>query len=61
MNETQKELMSVDDFLQIYSVSRSMYFSHKNKGLLKVTALGRRTMIRRSDAEAWLDNMSEKN
>ena len=50
----QKELMSVEEFLAVYSISRTIYFEQVKKNLLKQTKLGRRTYIKRIDAEAWL-------
>ena len=60
MIEHQKELMDVDTFLDIYGIGRSMYFNHVKKKQLKVTKIGRRTFIKRSDAEAWLKTVGEE-
>lgn len=54
MVETVKELMDVDTFLGIYCIGRDKYFKEVNKGNLKVTRQGRRTYIKRIDAEDWL-------
>ena len=50
MVETVKELMDVDTFLGIYCIGRDKYFKEVNK----VTRQGRRTYIKRIDAEDWL-------
>ena len=54
VNESKKELMTTEEFLAIYSVSRATYFREIKKGKLKQTPLGRRKFIARVDAEAWL-------
>ncbi len=61
MIKTDKELMDVDTFLEIYGITRSMYFSHKKKGLLKTVSIGRRTFVKRTHAEEWLMKIGEKN
>lgn len=61
MTEHQKELMDVDTFLSIYGIGRSMYFNHVKKGLLKVTKLGRRTFVKRTDADIWLKKIGDVN
>ena len=57
MNESQKELMTVDEFLSIYSIGRTAYFNLVKKKLLRITNLGRRTYIKRTDAEIWLKTL----
>ena len=57
MSESKKELMTMEEFLEIYSVSRAMYFREVSKGKLKQTPLGRRKFIARIDAEIWLTNL----
>ena len=54
MVEASKELMDVDTFLDIYGITRSSYFKQVEKGNLKITRDGRRTFIKRRDAEEWL-------
>ncbi len=52
-NKTNKELMSVEDFMEIYGITKSMFYSKVRKEV-KITSLGRRTFIKRIDADAWL-------
>lgn len=54
MLETSKEMMDVKSFLDIYGITRSSYFKQVEKGNLKITRDGRRTFIKRRDAEEWL-------
>lgn len=60
MAETKKELMSIDEFLDIYSIGRSAYFNLVKKGKLKITKLGSRTFIKRIDAEIWMSKIGEE-
>lgn len=54
MSETQKELMTIDEFLEIYSIGRNAFYTQTRKKLLKTTPLGKRIYIKRSDAEMWM-------
>lgn len=59
MEKTDKELMTIDQFLAIYGISRTKYFSERDKGKLKVTKDGKRTYIKRTDAEEWLSKFGD--
>jgi len=56
MAEAAKEMMDIKSFLEIYGITRSNYFIQVKKGALKVSREGRRTYIKRRDAEEWLKN-----
>lgn len=60
MEKHQKELMTVEDFLEIYGISRSVYFAQVKKKLLKITRMGRRTLIKRTDADEWMRNLPQE-
>ncbi len=60
MKESQKELMDIPEFSYIYSLSITKIYSEINKKRLIPTKLGRRTYIRRVDAEAWLEKLSKE-
>ena len=57
MDQPKKELLSIENFLEIYDISRSEYFSQVRKNRLNITKLGRRTYIKRTDAESWLSKL----
>lgn len=61
MVETNKELMSIDQFLDIYGISRSRIFTEMKKGRLKRTRLGGNVYIKRVDADAWLEKLERDN
>lgn len=51
----QKELMEVDTFLEIYSISKSRFYSEAKKYPWLITKLGNRTYVKRTNAEKWLN------
>ena len=59
MLETSKEMMDVKSFLDIYGITQSSYFKQVEKGNLKITRDGRRTFIKRRDAEEWLGKFGD--
>lgn len=48
-----KELMTVKEFLENYSISRRVFYYEVKKKKIKIKKLGSRTLIHREDAEAW--------
>lgn len=61
MIETNQELMSIDQFLKIYGISRSRVFNEMKSGRLKRTRLGGNVYIKRTDADAWLGKLEKDN
>lgn len=55
----QKELLDIDTFLDIYSISRSRFYAQVKKKALIITKLENRTYITRKNAEAWLDKITQ--
>ena len=54
-----KELMTVEDFLEAYSIGRTTFYRELKKpgSLLKIRKIGTATRITRADAEAWANNL----
>lgn len=52
-----KVLISVDDFLRRYGVSRTRAYHEINSGKLRARKLGRRTVIHVDDARNWADSL----
>ena len=50
-----KELMHVTDFLEDYGITLSRFYLEIKKHPWLVTKLGRRTHIRKIDADRWLE------
>ena len=57
MIETNKELMTIGQFLEIYGISRDRVFKEMKSGKLKRTRLGGSVYIKRIDADAWLEGI----
>ena len=49
----EKELLSVDDFLALYPISRSTFNNEVRKGRLKTKKLGARVFITIEAAREW--------
>lgn len=50
----QRELMNIETFLEVYGINRSSFYAHVKSGKLKITKDGRRTLVKREDAQEWL-------
>jgi excisionase family DNA binding protein len=55
MNEVS--LLSIREFSARYSVGRSTVYRLIGSGALQAVKIGKRTMIRRADAEAWVASL----
>ena len=51
--------MSVDQFCADYAVGRTRFYELVNGGVLKARKNGKRTVVRREDAEAWASSLPE--
>lgn len=51
----QKELMSIEEFLDIYGIKRSRFYAETKKFPWLISKLGKRTYIKRVNAEKWLE------
>jgi excisionase family DNA binding protein len=51
----EKALMTLPEFLGRHSISRTAAYREIRDGRLRVTKVGRRTLIARIDADAWLE------
>lgn len=50
---------TINQFVTWSNIGRSSVFSYISKGELKTKKLGRRTLILRKDAQAFLDSLPE--
>jgi len=53
------ELLTINDFMNRYSVSRTQVYRLVNRQELKLIKLGTASRIRREDAEAWAASLPE--
>ncbi|AUN31767.1 excisionase [Niveispirillum cyanobacteriorum] len=49
--------MSVADFLSSYSIGRTSFYKEVAAGRITIKKIGRRTLIPRAAAEAWLNSL----
>lgn len=53
----ENTLSTVPAFLKQYAISRTSFYKEVNEGRLKIIKRGRRTLICKSDADLWLENL----
>lgn len=57
--EQSKVALTIPDFCNLYGVGRSFTYDEINAGRLKIRKAGKRTLILRTDADAWLNALPE--
>ena len=57
--ETQNAAFTIPEFLQWSRLGRTKVYQLIADGELKSKKVGRKTLILRADAEAWLNNLPE--
>ena len=57
----EKELLSIEEFMDIYSIKRNATYSQIKKGKLLIRKIGSRTYIRRIDADLWMNALESPN
>ena len=50
-----KTLMTLPDFSEQFSISRTVTYKEVKEGRLRLTKVGRRSYIAANDAQAWLN------
>lgn len=50
---------TLDDFMAFARIGRTKTYQEISEGRLKIRKLGRKTLILRTDAEAWLNALPE--
>jgi hypothetical protein len=56
-NSPPKELLSVENFLTLFSISRNTFYSQVRLKKLKIKKIGIRTYVTRADATAWMNEL----
>lgn len=56
----EKVLISVKEFLRQYTISRTSFYNEIKKGNIRILKRGRRTLIAKADADAWLETLRKK-
>jgi excisionase family DNA binding protein len=55
--QTVPQAMSIPVFCQTYGIGRSSVYEEIGAGRLPIKKAGRRTLITRKDADAWLERL----
>lgn len=55
----EKQAYSVGEFCRRYSISRATFYREVMANRLSILKCGRRTLIRRHDAERWLESLGK--
>ncbi|MDI7864076.1 helix-turn-helix domain-containing protein [Rhizobiaceae bacterium n13] len=58
--EQVKVALTIPEFCNLYNVGRSFTYEEINAGRLKIRKAGKKTLILRTDADAWLQALPEK-
>lgn len=59
--EAQNALsFSVNDACRVLGIGRTVLYDEIKRGRLRTVKLGRRTLIRRQDAEEWLNRLASE-
>ena len=59
MPEYLNAALTVTEFLAWASIGRTKFYQEVKAGRLKIRKIGRKTLILRADAEAWLNALPE--
>tara|TARA_R110000824_G_scaffold62111_7_gene164679 strand:- start:451 stop:636 length:186 start_codon:yes stop_codon:yes gene_type:complete len=51
------ELLTINDFMERYSISRTQTYRLVNQGKISLLKMGTASRIRREDAEAWVASL----
>jgi len=61
MQAPPKQLITVNEFLATYSLSRASFYRLVNKGDIAILKIGKLTRIHVSEAERWLKSLNSNN
>ncbi len=54
-----KVLITVPEFIRLYAISRTSFYDQVKKGNLRLIKRGRRTLVAKADADAWLETLRQ--
>jgi excisionase family DNA binding protein len=57
MHSMTREAFGVREFCTRYGICRQTFYDEVKRGRIKAVKLGKKTMILRSDAEAWAKSL----
>lgn len=59
MTQSATGALTVLEFLDWARISRTTFYKEVNAGRIPLKKVGKRSLVMRSDAEAWLSNLPE--
>ena len=57
MNITDREAFAVREFCARYGICRQTFYDKVHRGRLRAVKLGKKTLVLRADADAWVATM----
>jgi excisionase family DNA binding protein len=57
MDITDREAFSVREFCSRYGICRQTFYDEVHRGRLRAVKLGKKTLVLRADADAWVATM----
>lgn len=59
MNTGRKAAYTVNEFCQLYSIGRTLFYEEVAEGRLRVKKAGSKTLILATDATAWASSLPD--
>jgi excisionase family DNA binding protein len=59
--ETNRKAFAVREFCACYGICRDTFYSEVRRGRLRAVKLGAKTVVLKSDADAWAANLPSLN
>jgi hypothetical protein len=59
MNDLQTAAFEFEEFLRNYKCGKTKAYEEINEGRLRALKIGRKTIVTRADADAWLASLPE--
>lgn len=56
----EKQAFSVKSFCAAYDIGRTLAYDEMRAGRLPAVQVGRRTLIKKADADAWLNSLKAR-
>jgi excisionase family DNA binding protein len=57
MDSTPREALAVREFCAFYGICRQTFYDEVRRGRLRALKVGRKTVVLKSDAEAWRNSL----
>ncbi len=57
MENTKTGALTVKEFLAWSRISRATFYKQVNEGRIPLKKVGKRSLVRRADAESWLNSL----